>query len=47
MLAVYERAKIAARTNPDIRAAIAEFERFMHVKRSRPATNAGIKPVAA
>ena len=47
MLAVYERAKIAARSNPDIKAAIAEFESFMHVKRSRPATTAGIKPVAA
>ncbi len=48
MLAVYERAKIAARTNPDIKAAIAEFERFMHVKRSRPAAAAPAnKPVAA
>jgi hypothetical protein len=47
MLAVYERAKIAARSNPDIQAAIAEFESFMHVKRSRPTAAAATKPVAA
>jgi hypothetical protein len=47
MLAVYERAKIAARTNPAIRAAIAEFESFMHVKRSRrTSTTPATTPVA-
>ena len=34
-LALYERAKAVGRTNPEIKQAIAEFERFMHVKRSR------------
>jgi hypothetical protein len=49
-LALYARAKEVARTNPEIKQAIAEFERFMHVKRARrPKTPAGgsTPPVAA
>jgi hypothetical protein len=41
-LAVYERGQSAARTNPDIKRAIAEFERYMSVKRPRrPKTPTG------
>jgi hypothetical protein len=48
-LAVYERGQSAARTNPDIKRAIADFERFMRVKRPRrPKTpNGGSTPPAS
>jgi hypothetical protein len=48
-LLLYERAKAVARTNPEIKQAIAEFERFMHVKRARrpkPPTGGSTPPAS-
>jgi hypothetical protein len=44
MLAVYDRARFAARSNPNIELAIADFEQFMRVHRAAKKTTPAAPP---